>query len=438
MSNFLPFCGYRFSPDLRDRLPGILAPPYDKISPQELSGLWESDPLNSVRLILPSPDIATGDFAVQSATQSSADWYPGACRFLNDWIRRGILQRDESVYYFYRQDFSLDGRSFSRWGVIGALALDDDGKTLMHEQTFEGPKADRFRLLKETQANVCSIFLVATDPDSVLIDIAARLKVPAIDCSTPDGVRHRLYVVTDQKTIEATRAAVSTSTLMIADGHHRYETAQNYRAWVRENMDASFWSPADAVMAYVCPMPQEGLIILPTHRVVRDLDEGWLERLTSQSGIRASGISGRLNNLLENLQTLREGDVGVGVTDGDRFLLVVRDKDAETYETMHPALRQVDVVFLHQIILKHILKVPEGDAGRISYLRDPREAVALVKENPRAGAFFLRPPKPEQVMEVVSRSGRRMPQKSTDFFPKIPTGLAIRLLREPPTIATDE
>jgi uncharacterized protein (DUF1015 family) len=437
MPDFLPFCGYRFSPNLAERLPNMLAPPYDKISPQELWRLWQIDPLNAVRLVLPPPEMATGDFVTQSATQSSADWYAGARRFLDDWIRGGILRRDGPGYFFYRQDFPLDGRRFCRWGVIGALALTDHDETLPHEQTFEGPKADRFRLLKATQANVCSVFIVATDPQRTLITVAAELDQPAIDCSTPDGVRHRLYAITDQPTIQATRAAVSTSTLMIADGHHRYETARNYRAWVRGNMDPASQSPADAVMAYVCPMPQEGLVILPTHRVVHDLNPGWLDRLASQTCVEAQRVSGGVSDLLRDLEGLPETHVAVGATDGDQFLVLRRDEraDPESYRTMHPALQNTDVMFLHHVILKHLVAAPEESAGRISYLGDPQEALALVKAKPRAGAFFLRPPKPEQVMEA-SRSGQRMPHKSTDFFPKIPTGLVIRLLREPPSAET--
>jgi len=433
MPDLVPFRGYRFSPDLGERLADILAPPYDNISPRDLRELWDSHPFNAARLVLPPPDIAGGDFAVQSATRTGADWYAGARHFLDDWIRQGVLEECEPGLYYYCQDFSLDGRGFRRWGVIGALALDDKDETLPHERTFEGPKADRFRLLKASQANVCSIFLVATDPQRVLIDIASKLDQPTIECRTRDGVRHRLYLVRDQNAIQTTRAAVRTSTLMIADGHHRYETARNYRAWVRENVDPAYWSAADAVMACVCPMPQEGLVILPTHRIVRDLSPGWLDRLSNQPGIAAGTVSGTLTHLLGQLQGLPQQDAAVGVTDGDRFQLLVWDNkaDPETYRTVHPVLRNMDVTFLHRVILSQVLKVSEGDAARISYLRNPQEALAQVVAAPGSGAFFVRAPNPEQVM-AVSRSGQRMPHKSTDFFPKIPTGLVIRLLREPP------
>ncbi|MFH1740741.1 MAG: DUF1015 domain-containing protein [bacterium] len=432
MPDFLPFCGYRFSPDLENRFSQILAPPYDKISAKDLPVLWESDPFNCARLILPPPDVANGDFATQSATQRTTDWYSGARSFLDEWISKGILRRDDPSYYFYRQDFLLDGSMHSRWGVIGTLALKDDDETLLHERTFEGPKADRFQLLKETQANLCSIFAVATDPKRTLIRIAEGLSDPAVDCHTPDGIRHRVYFVTDQETIQATQEAFKTCTLMIADGHHRYETARNYRAWARENLDPSCWPATDGVMVYACPIEQEGLVVLPTHRMIRDLSDCWLDCLAQHPGISSHEASGGLDDLLRDLHARPGNEVAVGATDGTRFVLLVRkgDADPELYRDVHPALRDLDVTFVHHMILKVVLEVDEMKTGRMSYFRNPQEALDRVIETPRSGALFLRPPRADQVMSV-SQSGERMPQKSTDFFPKIPTGLVIRLLREP-------
>ncbi len=433
MPDFQPFRGYRFSADLTNRLSQILSPPYDKVSRQQLPALWESDPLNAVRLILPPPDVATGDFMTESATEDGADWYEGARRYLDDWIRQGILKRDERAFYYYRQDFLLDGVSHTRWGVIGALGLEEKGETLLHERTFEGPKADRLRLMKATEANLGCIFMIATDPQGSLLQVAERLESPAVDCRTPEGDRHRVYLVTQPDAVQTTVSTMKDATFMIADGHHRYETARNYQAWLRQNGQLGPDSPANALMVYVAPVQQQGLVILPTHRVVRRLGVGWLDRPAEVDSIECRPVPGRLSDLMNELSRLSADDVALAATDGRKQALLVRkgEPDPALYEGVDPALRNLDVTFLHQVVLNRVLEVPEDAPGRISYFRDPQEALALVKESHSSGAFFLRSPEPERVIEV-SKSGHRMPPKSTDFYPKVPAGLVIRLLREPP------
>ncbi len=434
MPDFQPFRGYRYSPDLANRLSHILSPPYDKISRNQLPILWESDPLNAVRLVLPPPDMASGDFMTESATQEGADWYQGARRFLDSWIRQGILKRDETAFYYYRHDFSLDGERHTRWGVIGALGLEEKDETLLHERTFEGPKADRLRLMKATESNLSCIFIITADSQNTLLDVAGGLETPAVDCRTPEGDRHRVYITSQPQSVQATTEAMKGTTFMIADGHHRYETARNYRAWLQQTGSLTPDSPANALMVYVCPVGQDGLIILPTHRVVRQLGAGWIDRLAATDDVECRPVPGRLSDLLDQLDQLEEDQIALAATDGKQQALVLRKSgpDSDLYEGVAPALRNLDVTFLHQVVLSRLLEVPEDTPGRLSYFRDPQEALALVKESPSSGAFFLRPPKPERVMEV-SRSGHRMPPKSTDFYPKIPTGLVIRLLREPPT-----
>ncbi|HPA44413.1 MAG TPA: DUF1015 domain-containing protein [bacterium] len=434
MPDFSPFCGYRFSSALDARISRILSPPYDKISRKELPSLWEADPLNCSRLVLPPPDVAEGDFATESAAKVS-DWYAGSRRFLDNWIQEGFLVQDPLSFYFYCQEFLLDGKSYQRWGVLGALSLEDNRKTLLHERTFEGPKADRFRLIRETQANLCSIFLVATDPDRELLSIATNLDHPQLDCATPDGVRHKLHIVSDKETIERTRNALMNSTVMIADGHHRFETALNYRAWAAENLEENRQSPSNHVMAYVSPVDQEGMIVLPTHRLVRNLGDNWLDTLNRATNIVLREIHGSANELLHELRKMPETDVVLGATDGDQFHLVIRRREpsAEMYPDIHPALWNLDVTFLHSMVLRGILRVDESRSGAISYFRDPQEATTAAAEDPGSGVFFLRAPNPQTIMKV-SESGERMPQKSTDFYPKIPTGLVIRLLREPPSL----
>ncbi len=432
MPDFSPFCGYRFSSALGTRISRILCPPYDKISRKDLPSFWEADPLNCARLILPPLDVAEGDFATESAAKESG-WYAGARRFLDNWIQQGYLIQDPLSFYFYCQEFLLDGKSLKRWGVLGALSLENNKKTFLHERTFEGPKADRFRLIKETQANLCSIFLIATDPDKALLGIASSLDYPQLDCFTPDGVRHKLYVVSDTEIIKQTRSALTNSTMMIADGHHRFETALNYRAWAAENCEKICLSFANYVMAYVSPVDQEGMIVLPTHRLVRHLGENWPDTLSKTKGIQLREIHGGVNGLLHELEKMPTTTVVFGATDGKRFYLVIRqgEPDAEMYRDVHPALRHLDVTFLHSVVLHNVFGIDESRSGAISYFRDPREATAAAGETPGSGAFFLRAPDPQTIMKV-SESGERMPQKSTDFYPKIPTGLVIRLLREPP------
>src|SRR5262245_955921 len=420
MIDLRPFRALHYDPAAVGDLADVIAPPYDVIDAAELERLYARSPHNVVRLIL----------------NRSPDRYAAAAADLAAWRRRGLLVQDrEPGLYYYVQDFALaNGERRQRSGVMAAVRLEPfaAGNILPHERTFASAKADRLKLMTACRANLSAIFgvypggLAALDPARQL----AAAAPPWIDIADR-GERHRVWRVTDDEAIRRTVSALRATTVFIADGHHRYETALTYRDQRRAGGETDRDAPHNFLLMYLCPMDDPGLVILPTHRVWRGaLRADWRARVEAHfdlQALAASEVFARLER-----ETL-PGSFGLHHRD-DTFLLRLRERDLGAVErclaAVHPVIRQLDVSILDGFLLGEVLGIETARAGQdglLGYTHDDRQALDAVDRDGAAAAFLLRSPRLSEV-EAACRAGQTMPQKATYSCLHPQTGLVFHLL----------
>lgn len=437
MATISPFPGYRYNPNRVENLADVISPPYDKVSPEERSLLWARHEYNVVRLILPPPDGTETDFSTQAAGSEASDWYAAAAQKFQSWIRDGLLIADSPRLYVYRQTFSYLDRTYVRAGLFVALRLDDRGGPLAHEHTFEGPKADRFRLMCAAKANLSSIFLLADGEmprwDSILGETGEIL----IQVDDWDGQKHELVSIADPMAIQSIQQFVEKRVLVIADGHHRYETAQNYkRKMMQETGRSPEGQPWGSVLALIVPAESPGLLVLPTHRVISHMPEGWMPRLRSQveSFGKIEPLTGYSGTSLRQMLSRPDYQSSIAIVgketgqeEGFIFTLSPSAMPPALQSIAEP-LRRLNVCILHQFLLESCLGLSSTDLQPITrYIRGEEEALSRIRSDAAQAVFLVGGLSPQTVLDV-SQQNVRMPQKSTDFYPKIPTGLVLRSL----------
>lgn len=431
MAEFSPFAGLRYNCD-KVNLADVLCPPYDVIKGAARDALIARSPFNIVRVELAAP---YGQDASDEQYQACAD-------LLKEWREQQVLAPDDPSFYLYEQEFTVPGsdKRLSRRGVLGALKLEEFGQGVQpHEHTLSGPKADRLKLLSATRTNTSPIFGLYSDSDGwidgLLENIAATK--PVCEATDGEGVMHRLWKVQDDETMNAIVAILEGSALLIADGHHRYETALNFRnaCLAQAQSEGKTWT-GDEDENYVLMMcistSDEGLIVLPTHRVVK-ASQDQLASLRSRLGehfeVREEPSLEALQSALDDANfAAQPGRFGAIV--GDKYLLLQLKSGGAAQSAMDSskseAYRNLDVSILHELILHKLLGVgPEELAAgaHVSYTIDAEEAQAKVSSG---GAAFLMRSTPVEQVQAVAQAGDKMPQKSTYFFPKLITGLVLR------------
>jgi len=408
MPELKPFKGIRYSSSAE--LKDLVCPPYDVISPDEQALLHERHPNNAVRLELARPD-------------EGAEKYRNAADAFREWTAQGVLTHDDSPsLYIYRQDFtSADGTRHRVAGVIGALELEpfgDDSGVLPHEKTMAGPKQDRLDLMRALRMNVSPIYAIYRGAGGLapFID-GLENRPPEARVADDAGVLHRMWVITAPAEVEMLTDAIRPGPLVIADGHHRYETALAYH---QELGDAE--GDHSTIMCLCVDADVEGLVVLPYNRAVR-------------SGAAPSEVTARLRDTFgarsldgtpheDALQSSAADHPLVFVTENDSLLVEVSDADVvAAVGDRHPAWRALDVVALHQAVLPKL--VPEG-VDDLSFSKDPDAIRKLVSEGWTFGAL-LRAISAAQIVDVAG-SGERMPQKASYFWPKALTGLVFHSL----------
>jgi len=423
MAEFLPFQGLRYN--LRKvQLADVIAPPYDVVKGSMRDDLMKRSAYNVIDIELPAGD---GDAK-----------YANAEEILQSWRNINILKLDDPGFYVYEQEFAVPGSGDikKRRGVLGALRLEEFGKGVQpHEHTLSGPKQDRLKLLRATEANISPIFGLYNDEDgwsNALIDVICN-GAPQGEATDSDGIIHRLWHVTDDETVNAITASLEEESILIADGHHRYETALNYRNECAAA--ASDWTGeegANWVMMMCVSTSDPGLIILPTHRAIKNVDAakvaqlpGELEKYFEVKPLAFDQLEQAINSesnpsigvILPNATyqvTLKDGDAHLAAMDGERSA----------------AYNELDVTVLHRLILENELGVDAAKlAGgeHVSYTIHAADARQKVLSGEAQAAFLLRPTRSEQVSDVAN-AGDKMPQKSTYFYPKLATGIVIRPL----------
>jgi uncharacterized protein (DUF1015 family) len=433
MAEILPFKALRYDPR-QVKLEDVVTQPYDKITPEMQARYYDLSPHNLVRIILGRPgDTDTDVFNV----------YTRASEYLHDWRAAGILKQDsEPGIYLYSETFTVPGTRdlTERHGIIALGKLHDyaDGVIHRHEQTHTKPREDRLNLLRAARAHFGQIFMLYSDPQADVEKILAKAAEDDPDISLLDEyeVLHRVWRITDPALVSAVQEKMRERKLLIADGHHRYETALAYRNEQRDktgSTDAN--APHEFVMMTLVRMESPGLVILPTHRIIHGLPTFDREQMleTAKTFFDIEHIDVRAEN--RSATTLlgeagQDGTAFVAVTRQGPYLLRARKEIvSEALHSIPDRQSQLDVVKLHKIVLERILGISEEavrNQENIKYERDAFEAISWVRQGANV-AFLLNPVRIDQVKDIAF-AGEVMPQKSTDFYPKLLSGLTIYAL----------
>jgi uncharacterized protein (DUF1015 family) len=433
MAEIIPFKALRYDPD-QVKLEDVLTQPYDKITPEMQTKYYERSAHNLVRIILGrSGETDTNAFNV----------YTRAKEYFHDWRSGGILKQDtEPGLYAYSQTFAIPGtRDLSeRRGLIALGRIHDyaDGVVFRHEQTLSKPRADRLNLLRATQAHFGQIFMLYSDPKAEVDTLLKTKTEEDPDTSVLDEYEtlHRVWRIHDPALIQSVQQIMRDKKLLIADGHHRYETSMSYRNERREqNGSANPNAPYEFVMMTLIPMESRGLVILPTHRIVHGLPNFDREQMLESAAefFDIDRIDMRAENRSATTMLSQAGETGtafVAITRQGLYLMRAKKGVIEDALKDIPELqRSLDVVQLHKILLERILGISEEairNQENIRYERDAFEAISWVRQGANV-AFLMNPAKIDQVRDIAF-AGEVLPQKSTDFYPKLLSGLTIYAL----------
>ena len=440
MARIYPFRAWRYNPSAV-RLDDVVTQPYDKISPAMQQAYYQRSPYNLVRIILGLPELFDAE--------RNESVYSRAARDLRAWREQGVLvQEKDPAIFAYSQRFRVPGTGVvkERRGFIALGRLHDYAERVVfrHEQTLSKPKSDRLNLLKATHAHFGQIFMLYSDPAGTVEKILYDGAGPAAAEVTDEyDVLHRLWRVNDPAAIRLLTTAMADKKLIIADGHHRYETALNYSKEHAPSAPAKAEHsatqlpqppyPEAAVMMTFVNMDSDGLVILPTHRVVHSLtgfDPAAFARAAEEfftvKPLPASEAAGYMETLAR-----QKGTAFVAITRAGAFLLNAKPEPiAAALADLPERQRQLDLSHLHSIVLDRLLGLDAEkvrEQTNLRYLRDAAEAVEQVRRREADVTFLTNPVSMEQLREVAF-AGDVMPQKSTDFFPKLLSGLTIYAL----------
>lgn len=431
MADVRPFQGFRYHLGATGDLAAVLTPPYDVISPAEQARFYARDPHNIIRLEWGRDE--PGDDAL-------ANRYSRAAADFAQWRLDGTLQLDPvPALYIYQQQFTALGQAHTRTSVVARVGLEPwaAGVILPHEHTLAKPKSDRLRLLRACGANLSPIMSLYDDPQKTVSKLLAKTTkgAPLTECTDDQGERHALWAITDPATVAKLTAFFAPAKLFIADGHHRYETALAYREELREVQRGLVAdNPANFVLMALVATNDPGLVVLPTHRLVRGIDAARLRALPDALAAfwAVTTLEGRPTAaLVSTLAEAGQADsvAAIVVTKEQQWLLRRNADGAEKLAATgeSAAWQHLDVAAVHELIVDAALGIPRAvvaTSDQISYTRDAEQALAAVANGEAQVAILLNPTRPEQVRDVASAGGR-MPQKSTFFYPKLITGLVI-------------
>jgi uncharacterized protein (DUF1015 family) len=430
MADVQPLHALHYDPAVVGPLADVVAPPYDVIDAGQRAALIARSPFNVVAVDLPQDEPDGRDPGGRGR-----DRYRAAGELFDSWQLQGALVRDGApALWAHTQDYTgPDGRSRTRRGFFCRVRIEDygPGRVRPHERTHPGPKEDRLRLTRATQANVSPIFSLYSDPTHAAWNALSPSteQPPWADITDADGTVHRLWRVSDPDAIDAAQAATRDAELLIADGHHRYETMQAYA----EEIDGATTTGSPAhdehrfILVCLVALEDPGLTVFPTHRLVRGLDDERRQAL-EQALERDFDIADVPVD--ELAPPPGEGLLQLGYIDGrDGRALRLTLKDQAIADAALPghsdAYRHLDTGVLETLLLKNALGLSDEDIAHFNgmfYARDAAEALAMVRSGEYDAAFLMRPTPVEQVREVAA-AGENMPPKSTYFFPKLLTGL---------------
>ncbi|HYR41850.1 MAG TPA: DUF1015 domain-containing protein [Terriglobia bacterium] len=410
MAKIYPFRSLRYAPD-KVPLAKVVTQPYDKISREMQERYYAAHPNNIVRVVFGKSD---------PSDSAHNNVYTRAAVYLKEWRASGILQQlPEPALFVYFQRFTIPDQKelHLRKGFVGLGRLEDYANQIVfpHERTLTGPKEDRLELLRHTRTQFEQIFMLYEDPgqriDRVMDEIARRN--PDVQIKDEYGVEHTMWSVTDHEKIRFIQGQMEDKKLIIADGHHRYETALAYRDEMRgekgsERIPMTFFN-----------MHSPGLTILPTHRVLANLP-----------GFDLKSLLNRAAEFFDAAESSNRDRITIGIF-ADGRVSFLRLKLSLDLRLLMPDLsdkqRALDVVILHRLIFEKCLGITEEAVKResyITYVREREAAISAVREGEAQAAFLLNPTRLDQLRDIAFE-GNVMPQKSTDFYPKVLSGLTM-------------
>src|SRR4030042_2743408 len=441
------FRGYLYNKEKIVNLELVVAPPYDVINAEQQAYYYKKHPLNIIRLILGKQE--PGD-------NETSNKYTRAAHFLATWQKDATLVRvPKPAIFFYVQDFKLpSGESRRRKGFICLFKLEEfsSGVILPHERTLSKPKVDRLNLTMACRANFNPIFSLYSDPAFTIkhYSDAVEEKPPYLDVTDENGVRHKLWVVDDPEVIKEIKQALHDKKVLIADGHHRYETALNYQKIMREQYPGSTGAePFHYTLMYFTNMNDAGLVILPTHRLLKNLNfnaNEFLNKAKEFFDIQAfpfgSDTEEREKALAAMQKEAKERYLVGMVTQKQSSHVLLRLKDFSLLDKvinreLSTALRLLDANIMEFLVFNNLLGISCSDPQweeHLTFVHTEREAIELVKSGACEVAFLVNPTRIEQVRDVVAQ-GEVMPQKSTYFFPKLLSGLVVNPINPEEKIA---
>lgn len=436
MAFIAPFKGILFAPEKVKDMSKVLTPPYDVISPEEQEAFYQAHPNCVIRLILgkKTPE----DNEENNPHTRSAAYY-------KEWQEQGVLIKDKELcFYLIATEFEALGKTHERLGLVAAVRLTpfSEGKVLPHEQTYSGVKSERLALFKKVHANFSSIFSLFPDTDGGAFEKMRQVvleQTPEVDVIDYADHRQRMWRITDPETQEFLSKKAGEESVYIADGHHRYETSLAFMEFLEsENPGMPEDHPARYVMMYLSSMADPGMIILAAHRMLAKLSDNakaaFLEKAPEYFDITEFDAEAGREDFLAALENQTERTaIGAALTGEPLRLMVIKPgaMDKVFEGEIAPELRDLDVTVLRDLIFLKLLGLTEADMDDhdfISYDTRHREVLDKVARGEAAAGFILNATKIQHVRNVA-KAGLTMPRKSTYFYPKVITGMAMKSLK---------
>lgn len=413
----------------------VIAPPYDVILDDYREELYKRSPYNIVKLILAkgSKDLSDPD-----------NRYDEARKNFHQWLEKQVLIKLDTpcILYILQKYTTENGRNIIRKGFIARNKIEDFStkKILPHEFTMGGPKEDRLNLTKKCKANFSQIFMVYSDPQKQIENSVDLTGTPFIDVTDDNGVQNVVYKIEDAKTIALIEKVMADKTLLIADGHHRYETAMNYRNYLKEQEIEN--KESEYVMSYFTNLDDENLLVFPTHRIITKWIEPYvlLEKVKKYFDVKDFQFDGKNKQdvkaeFLQAIEDANEKQISMGLymkNVNNFYLLTLRENvDLILDEFEVPdVLKKLDLTVLHKVLVTKEFGYSDQEQmaqDGIKYIKQESEAFDLIDSGKAEASFIMAYPKIKDIKEI-SQAGFRMPQKSTYFYPKLLSGIVINPL----------
>ncbi|MGB9710384.1 MAG: DUF1015 domain-containing protein [Thermodesulfovibrio sp.] len=408
MTVIKPFKGIVYNPE---KIIGddVMCPPYDIISNELKDILYDKSPYNIIRI----------DYGKNSA---GVDKYVLAKEYMERWLREGILiQEKEPCFYGYEVEYVYKNKKKTLRGIIGTVRLEELGRGIYpHEQTYSKPKTDRLNLMKACMANTSLIFSIYRSKERVTSQILENLKNPYIQAKDLDGNIHRLFKINEQSQIKKIAEEFKNKSIFIADGHHRYEVALEFKTMMNAIYPDREDPPWNYVLMFLANIEDDGYLILPTHRIL-STPLPVKQQLEKHNNLFCLLEFNKNEDIQEAIERMGSKNIGVYFKNNKFYILQYK---GSSLEHLPEELRDLDVTILEEVILKEMFPQKE-----VCYDTDIDKGIKMVEEGKCDAIFILRATKVEEI-ERVALKGLRMPPKSTYFYPKLLTGMVINSFRE--------